>query len=222
LHKTYIIITLLSSVLVANFITVHDENGSTIDKKDITHIENGFLNQDEKEYSLQAFYRELQIEKVKAINAMIAKRKAEEIQKKEELAKEKNKTYVPTKGDKEILLEYAKYFKGGKYIWGGTTPEGFDCSGYVQYLYKKQNVNMPRTAWEQSKIGIEIPKNELKKGDLVFFLTDKSRKIPVTHVGIYMGDNQFIHAASKAQGIIISPLDSGSYADTFVKATRVF
>ncbi len=214
-------IIFLSSLLVANFITVQDENG-TLNKKDIAHQENECLNQDEKEYSLQAFYRELQIEKVKAINAMVAKRKAEEIQKKEQLAKESKTVYVPTKSDKEILLEYAKYFKGGKYVWGGTTPEGFDCSGYVQYLYKKQNVNMPRTAWEQSKIGIEIPKDQLKKGDLVFFLTDKSRNIPVTHVGIYMGGNQFIHAASKAQGIIISPLDSGSYADTFVKATRVF
>ena len=212
----------LSSLFGTNSITVCDENGSTVSKKDITHIENEFLNQDEKEYSLQAFYRELQLEKVKAINAAVAKRKAEELKQKEELAKTNNEVYVPTKADREILLEYAKYFKGGKYIWGGTTPEGFDCSGYVQYLYKKQNINMPRTAWQQSKIGIEIPKNELKKGDLVFFLTDKSRNIPITHVGIYMGEGQFIHAASKAQGIIISPLNSGSYAETFVKATRVF
>jgi cell wall-associated NlpC family hydrolase len=221
MRKVYVAIVLLSSLLVANFITVQDENG-TLNKKDIAHQENECLNQDEKEYSLQAFYRELQIEKVKAINAMVAKRKAEEIHKREQIAKENKTVYVPTKTDKEILLEYAKYFKGGKYVWGGTTPEGFDCSGYVQYLYKKQNVNMPRTAWEQSKVGIEIPKDQLKKGDLVFFLTDKSRNIPVTHVGIYIGDNQFIHAASKAQGIIISRLDSGSYANTFVKATRVF
>ncbi|MEJ2528420.1 MAG: hypothetical protein P8Y49_10220, partial [Sulfurovaceae bacterium] len=73
--KVYVAIILLSSLLVANFITVQDENG-TLKKKDIAHQENECLNQDEKEYSLQAFYRELQIEKVKAINAMVAKRKA--------------------------------------------------------------------------------------------------------------------------------------------------
>ncbi|PTB83656.1 hypothetical protein C9926_01800, partial [Sulfurovum lithotrophicum] len=123
--------------------------------------------------------------------------------------------------DKQKLLEDAKYFKGGKYVWGGTTPEGFDCSGYVQYLYKKHNINLPRTAWAQSKKGLDIKKDDLQKGDLVFFLTDKKRGIPVTHVGIYIGNGNFIHAASKKKGIIISPITHGSYAKCFVSAKRV-
>ncbi|HHD79604.1 MAG TPA: NlpC/P60 family protein, partial [Epsilonproteobacteria bacterium] len=126
-----------------------------------------------------------------------------------------------TQADKKQLLEDAKYFKGGKYVWGGTTPQGFDCSGYVQYLYKKHHVNLPRTAWAQSKKGLEVSKNDLKKGDLLFFLTDKSRGIPVTHVGIYIGNGKFIHAASKKKGIIISPINTGHYAQTFVKAKRI-
>jgi cell wall-associated NlpC family hydrolase len=106
-------------------------------------------------------------------------------------------------------------------VWGGTTPEGFDCSGYVQYLYKQHNINLPRTAWQQSKQGQVVEKYDLQKGDLLFFLTDKKRGIPITHVGIYIGNGKFIHAASKDKGIIISPLTHGSYAKTFVSARRV-
>jgi cell wall-associated NlpC family hydrolase len=129
--------------------------------------------------------------------------------------------YTLSTSEQQTLIEDAKYFKGGRYIWGGTTPNGFDCSGYVQYLYKKHQINLPRTAWAQSKKGIAISTNNLQKGDLLFFLTDKKRGIPITHVGIYLGNGNFIHAASKKKGIIISPLFSGHYADTFVLAKRV-
>ena len=136
-------------------------------------------------------------------------------------AKKAGKAYHLSSTDRKKLLEDAKYFKGGKYVWGGTTPQGFDCSGYVQYLYKKHNINLPRTAWAQSKKGQNVGKNELEKGDLIFFLTDKKRGIPVTHVGIYLGNGQFIHAASKKKGIIISPIHSGYYSNKFVSAKRV-
>jgi cell wall-associated NlpC family hydrolase len=106
-------------------------------------------------------------------------------------------------------------------VWGGTSPKGFDCSGYVQYLYKKHNINLPRTALGQSKKGIPVSKDHLQKGDLLFFLTDKKRGIPVTHVGIYLGNGEFIHAASKKKGIIISPITHGYYAKKFVSAKRV-
>ena len=80
---------------------------------------------------------------------------------------------------------------------------------------------MPRTAWEQSKKGQIVERDNLQKGDLLFFLTDKKRGIPITHVGIYIGNGNFIHAASKKKGIIISPLTHGSYAKTYVSARRV-
>ena len=122
--------------------------------------------------------------------------------------------------DQARLIEDAKYFNGGKYVWGGTTPKGFDCSGYVQYLFKKHNVNLPRTAWSQSKLGQKIVLTNLKTGDLLFFNTDKKRGIPVSHVGIYMGNGKFIHAASRKKGIIISPF-AGYYQDRFVVAKRI-
>jgi len=123
--------------------------------------------------------------------------------------------------NKENMLINAKKHLGGKYVWGGTHPKGFDCSGYTQYIYKKEGVDIPRTAYEQSKVGKEVSRFRLKKGDLLFFLTDKSRNIPVTHVGMYIGDGKFIHAASKRKGIIITSLDNSKYSLLFVKATRI-
>lgn len=113
----------------------------------------------------------------------------------------------------------AKAFLGSRYVWGGTTPEGFDCSGYVQYLYAKEGIALPRTALAQSKVGEEVSPNALKEGDLLFFLTDKKRGIPVTHVGIYQDEGKFIHAASKKEGVIVSSLSE--YKNRLVVAKRV-
>ncbi len=123
--------------------------------------------------------------------------------------------------NKENILLNAKKHLGGKYVWGGTHPKGFDCSGYMQYIYKKEGVSIPRTAYAQSKVGKEVSRFRLKKGDLLFFLTDKKRGIPVTHVGMFIGDGKFIHAASTRKGIIITSLDDSRYSLLFVKATRI-
>ena len=115
----------------------------------------------------------------------------------------------------------AKKYLGGKYTWGGTSPRtGMDCSGYTQFVFKKVGIKIPRTALSQSKIGKPIDSTEFKKGDLLFFLTDKKRGIPVTHVGIYLDNNKFIHAASSKKGIIISSL-SGKYGEMLVDAKRI-
>ncbi|MCO4844495.1 MAG: C40 family peptidase [Sulfurovum sp.] len=205
----------------ASLFTVTDQQGNIVQSKEIEHTENAYLNQKATEYSLQAIYDELHRAEYLARMAESARLRADRIAQSHEAAKKVGKTYQISEIDKQKLLEDAKYFNGGKYVWGGTTPEGFDCSGYVQYLYKKHNINLPRTAWEQSKKGQIVERNKLQKGDLLFFLTDKKRGIPITHVGIYIGNGKFIHAASKKKGIIISPLTHGSYAETFVSARRV-
>lgn len=205
----------------ASLFTITDQKGNVFHSKEMEHTENAFLNQKATEYSLQAIYDELHRAEYLARKAEAARLHQERIAKEQEEAKKAGKTYQISAVDKQKLLEDAKYFKGGKYVWGGTTPEGFDCSGYVQYLYKKHNINLPRTAWAQSKKGQVVEKSNLQKGDLLFFLTDKKRGIPITHVGIYIGNGNFIHAASKKDGIIISPITHGSYAETFVSARRV-
>ena len=205
----------------ANLFVITDRGGNIVSRKSLKHCENACLNQDAKEYSLQAVYDELHREENLARAAQEAREAAKRIARASTEAKRRGKTYILTKTDREALLNYAKYFKGGKYVWGGTSPDGFDCSGYVQYLYKKHGVNLPRTAWSQSKKGQEVDLAHLRKGDLLFFLTDKKRGIPVTHVGIYLGNGEFIHAASKKKGIIISPITYGKYRKCFVKAKRV-
>ena len=218
--QIFILITILSFTY-GNIFIITDKKGNVIHSKNIKHTENACINQKSTEYSFQAIYNELHKAENLALRAAAARKRAERIAKAQQEAKKAGKTYHISEADRKKLLEDAKYFKGGKYVWGGTTPQGFDCSGYVQYLYKKHNVNLPRTAWAQSKQGQSVDKNSLEKGDLLFFLTDKKRGIPVTHVGIYLGNGQFIHAASKKKGIIISPVHHGYYADKFVSAKRV-
>ncbi len=221
MFKISFVIFNLLTLSYANLFTITDRDGNVLYSKDMQHTENACLNQKATEYSHQAIYDELHRVEYHARRAAAASKRALRIAKAKKAAENAGKTYHISAIDKQKLLEDAKYFKGGKYVWGGTTPEGFDCSGYVQYLYKKHNVNLPRTAWAQSKKGLSIDKEDLQKGDLLFFLTDKKRGIPVTHVGIYIGDGEFIHAASKKRGIIISPITHGSYAKTFVSARRV-
>ncbi len=137
------------------------------------------------------------------------------------LTKIKKRNQKKSRYVKNRLVKYAKRYLGGRYVWGGTKPSGFDCSGYVKFLYAKEGIRLPRTAYAQSKVGKSISRDNLKKGDLLFFLTDKKRHIPITHVGIYIGNGKFIHAASRKDGIIISSLSKSKYSRYFVKAKRV-
>lgn len=221
MHKITFVLLNLITFSYASLFTITDQNGKVFKSKDMYHSQNEYLNQKSTEYSLQAIYDELHRAENLARMAEAARKRATRIAKAQEVAAKEGKIYQISKVDRQKLLEDAKYFKGGKYVWGGTKPEGFDCSGYVQYLYKKHNISLPRTAWAQSQKGDPVDMAHLQKGDLLFFLTDKKRGIPVTHVGIYLGDGNFIHAASKKDGIIISPITHGKYAKTFVSARRV-
>jgi cell wall-associated NlpC family hydrolase len=221
MFKSIILLGLTFASSFCNIFIVKDKYGHTLQTKHIKHTENACLNQKATEYSLQAIYDELHRAEYLARKAEAARQRAITIAKKKERAQKEGKTYHLSTFEKKQLLEDAHYFKGGKYVWGGTTPDGFDCSGYVQYLYKKHHINLPRTAWQQSKKGITVEKTHLQKGDLLFFLTDKKRGIPITHVGIYIGNGEFIHAASKKRGIIISSILYGNYARCFVTAKRI-
>lgn len=113
----------------------------------------------------------------------------------------------------DTLISLAKSKIGSPYIYSKTGPSSFDCSGFVYYIYNKNNMKVPRTSLAQSKIGPKINRAEIKKGDLVFF--DTSLKGHVNHSGIYLGDGKFIHASSgKANGVTISDMD-GWYKDKF-------
>jgi cell wall-associated NlpC family hydrolase len=115
------------------------------------------------------------------------------------------------------LIETGKKYMGVPYVWGGTTPDGFDCSGFTQYVMKQNGITIPRTAAEQFAAGTAVDKKNLQVGDLVFFTTYKPG---ASHVGFYMGNGQFLHASSAAQQVTTSSLDDQYYVDHYIGARR--
>ncbi len=114
-------------------------------------------------------------------------------------------------------VDYAKKYLGAPYKWGASSGKAFDCSGYVLYIMKKFNVNLERTASSQFATGTKVDKDDLQAGDLVFFSTYK--KGP-SHVGMYIGDNKFIHASSGVDHVTITDLDTNYYKKRYLGARR--
>lgn len=119
----------------------------------------------------------------------------------------------------DTLIKNARQHMGTKYVYGGTTTSGFDCSGFTQYAFKKSGMSIPRTTGSQYKSGTAVAKNSLQTGDLVFFNT--TGRGSVSHVGIYVGANNFIHA-STSRGVMISSIyDKYYWGSRYVGARRV-
>jgi cell wall-associated NlpC family hydrolase len=116
---------------------------------------------------------------------------------------------------REELIKTAESFVGVPYLWGGTSPNsGFDCSGLSMTVYQLNGLDLPRSSKEQYETGSPVQQNDLLKGDLVFFAT--SGKDKVAHVGIYVGDGRFIHAAGKGKNIRVDHLSSSYYKRRYV------
>ncbi|WP_209121764.1 peptidoglycan-binding protein [Alkalihalobacillus sp. BA299] len=113
------------------------------------------------------------------------------------------------------LLADAAELVGTPYLWGGTTPSGFDCSGFVQYVFKQQEMNVPRTVAQQWSAGTSVDKPSV--GDLVFFET--IAKGP-SHNGIYIGNNQFIHSGSST-GVIVASMNNSYWAPRYLGAKKI-
>lgn len=123
-----------------------------------------------------------------------------------------------TNSDMDKAINLLKQQLGKPYVWGDEGPDSFDCSGLVQYIYKNAlGINLPRVSYDQSKVGQAVSREDLQVGDLVFF--DTMNKGRVSHVGIYIGNNEFIHAANSKKGVIKSSL-TGYYDKKFVNARR--
>ncbi len=115
---------------------------------------------------------------------------------------------------REKLVATAESFIGVEYTWGGTSRrEGFDCSGLVRAVYQLNGLSLPRSMTDQYRAGSTIARDRLRKGDLVFFSGSPGQ--PVSHVGIYVGENVFIHAPGKGKKVCEGSLDGPYFRERF-------
>jgi len=119
--------------------------------------------------------------------------------------------------ERNLFVRVVKTFLGVPYKLGGSTLKGIDCSAFVKKIYEIFNIELPRTAREQFSVGQKVEKDQLEEGDLVFF----KRRGNSAHVGIYIGDNQFIHASSYNRQVKIDYLDTPYYSKRFLRGVRV-
>jgi cell wall-associated NlpC family hydrolase len=116
------------------------------------------------------------------------------------------------------LKKTAYSFLGARYQFGGNSRNALDCSSFIQQVFRDHHVYLPRTAREQFNVGMEVPRGDLQKGDLVFFQTYAS--FP-SHVGIYLGNRKMIHASSRDRRVVISSMDTPYYLSRFLGARRI-
>jgi len=120
----------------------------------------------------------------------------------------------------DSIVQTAYRYLGVPYVWGGTSPSGFDCSGLVQYVYAQHGIKLPRVACDQANAGTKITSmSQLLPGDLVCFSNNMNGY--VDHIGIYIGNNQIIHASSSQGKVVISSLSGSWYQTRFVRGVRV-
>ena len=117
------------------------------------------------------------------------------------------------------IIKHAKSYLGTRYRFGGTTRKGIDCSAFTKVVFKKNGKHLPRTSSQQASSGKHVAKKNLRKGDLVFFKGTYKRGI--SHVGIFLGNDKFIHASSGARKVTISKLSKSYYRKHYAGARRI-
>ena len=117
----------------------------------------------------------------------------------------------------EQLAAYAKQYLGCAYVYGGESPAGFDCSGFVQYVYAQLGYSINRTATAQLADGYNVPYDSLLPGDIIYFGYGST----ASHVGIYLGNGKFIHAQNPSTGVVITELSDAWYASRYLCAHRI-
>ncbi|EFM38290.1 NlpC/P60 family protein [Peptostreptococcaceae bacterium AS15] len=153
------------------------------------------------------------LEKLLSANEEQVKIQETEVKKEEQVAVNLDEKASST-ADKIIVIGKSKL--GSPYVFGSTGPSSFDCSGFTSYVFAQAGISLPRVASSQAYGGKRVSKANLQKGDLVFFNTFGG----ISHVGIYIGSGNFIHASSYNSGVTISNLNDGYYGPRYVTASR--
>ena len=115
--------------------------------------------------------------------------------------------------NRKRIVRTAKRYIGVKYKYGGTTPSGFDCSGYVMYIYRKSGIDLPRAINKQFYSGRRVSLRRARPGDLVFFNTSGKR---ISHVGLYVGNNRFIHAPRTGKRVSYSNIKNSYWKKRYI------
>ena len=138
------------------------------------------------------------------------------------LASRGETTDSDTSNQRAEIVSYAKDLLGIRYVYGGSSPSGFDCSGFVCYVFNHFGIKLNRVACDQATQGTKVSKSNLQPGDLVFFDTNGGMN-KINHVGIYIGNDRFIHASSgsSAKKVVISDINSGFYNGCYMTGRRV-
>ncbi len=118
------------------------------------------------------------------------------------------------------IVNRAKQYLGSRYVYGGTSPSGFDCSGFTSYVYRQSGISLPRTTTGQAGAGSRLSKSQLEPGDLLIF-SNTYRPGP-SHAGVYIGNGQFVHAANPSKGVRTDSINSSYYSGKFSYGRRVF
>ncbi len=138
----------------------------------------------------------------------------------------KERTVEPASGgwkspeERSLFVRVVKTFLGVPYRLGGATLKGIDCSAFVKKIYEIFNTQLPRTTWEQFRIGKKVGKGDLEEGDLVFFKVP-TRRANNRHVGIYIGNNEFVHASSRNREVRVDSLEAPYFSKRFINGIRV-
>ena len=148
------------------------------------------------------------------------KKKSKGKTKKKKSKKGKSSNKQSTGGSGQEIVRVAKKYEGYPYVWAGASPKGFDCSGFTWYVYDKAaGMDIGRTVPEQYKQGKSVSKGSWKAGDIVFFKNTFEKGL--SHCGIYISGDKFIHAENESTGVVISSLASGYYKDHYAGARRL-
>lgn len=118
----------------------------------------------------------------------------------------------------EGIVNTALNLKGARYSYGSSGPNAFDCSGFTTYVYGKHGIKLPRSSSGQAYAGTQVSKSDLQPGDLIIF-SNTYRRGP-SHVGVYIGDGNFIHASTSSRGVVVDSLASGYYSSKFTSGRR--
>jgi cell wall-associated NlpC family hydrolase len=118
----------------------------------------------------------------------------------------------------QAVADLALQYEGAPYVWGGTSPQGFDCTGFVQWVYGQFDVALPRTEAGQLGSGVPVSQDALQPGDVVVFAN--TYRAGLSHTGIYVGDGRFIHAVDERHGVMVSDIGDSYWTPRLVGASR--